>query len=204
MNVRKFVPLIVAGVSVALSVVGGVTVTWSVLEHAVVAAAARPPSPRKLELRQQGWDFWTIEIENLANELKDERLRLKAQAEALDQRAARVASEEKEFAKVRAEIEALRREITDKVTEIAADEAKNIRSLAATYAKLTPRAAVAIFREMDDVTVVKILASMKPDAVGLVFEEMSRPGPDDSLARRAALLSERLRMMKATRAAATP
>jgi flagellar motility protein MotE (MotC chaperone) len=199
-------PLAIALLSLVLSVAGGLVLSWSFLERAVLAAAeaARQPSPEMGELRRKGWDFWTIEIENLSSELKEERLQLKKQMEALERRAARLAAEEKEFAKVRAELERLRREIGEKVIEIAADESKNIRSLAATYANLTPRAAVAIFREMDDVTVVKILASMKPDAIGPIFEELSRPGgADDALARRAAILSEKLRLIK-TRAAASP
>ena len=103
-------------------------------------------------------------------------------------------------AKLRADVEALRREIADKVIEISADEAKNVRSLAATYTALSPRGAVAILREMDDSTAVKILSLMKPDIVGPIFEEMTRTGTSDApLARRAALLSEKLRLMKASK-----
>jgi flagellar motility protein MotE (MotC chaperone) len=199
--------LLGAGGGVLLGLAVGVGRSWMVLEPALreAAATARKPAPGAAEFRQKGWNFWTIEIENLSSELKDERLRLRSQAEALEQRGARLAAEERELAKVRAELERMRREIADQVVEMAADELKNVRSLATTYANLTPRGAVAIFREMDDVTVAKILAVMKPDVVGPIFEEMSRAtGPDQSLARRAALLSERLRLLKAARPAATP
>ena len=80
---------------------------------------------------------------------------------------------------------------------VAADELKNLRTLAQTYTNLSPRGAVAIVRELDDVTVVKILALMKPDVVGAIFEEMSKGGgPEAPLARRAAALSEKLRLIK--------
>ena len=162
----------------------------------------RAPAPA--EGKEKGWDFWTIEIENLSNELKGERARLQKQSEGLNQRAARLADEEKELAKVRTEMETLRREIGQRVIEINADEAKNLRSLAQTYTSLTPRAVVAIFKEMDDVTVVKILALMKPDVIGPIFEEMSHTGGSDgTLARRAAVLSEKLRLMKSTKPAAS-
>lgn len=193
-------PIVVAGLAVVLSVGVGVGLVWETLGQMVVQAATARPAPEPMDLKRKGWDFWTIEIENLSHELKEERLRLKKQAEVLDQRAARLAAEEKEFAKLRSDVEALRKQIADKVIEITADEAKNIRSLAATYAALTPRAAVAIFREMDDSTAVKILSVMKPDTVGPIFEEMSRTGADGALARRAALLSEKLRLMKASKA----
>jgi flagellar motility protein MotE (MotC chaperone) len=188
--------------SLLLSIGVGVGAAWRSLSTIATQAAAARPAKDPVELKRKGWDFWTIEIENLSNELKGERIRLKKQAELLEQRAARVAAEEKEFAKLRAEVESLRKQIADKVTEITADEAKNIRTLAATYTNLTPRAAVAIFREMDDSTAVKILASMKADVVGPIFEEMTRTGGTDGpLARRAAMLSEKLRLMKATKPA---
>jgi flagellar motility protein MotE (MotC chaperone) len=193
-------PITVATLSLVLSVGLGAGFAWRALEKIVAQIIAARPPKENPELKRKGWDFWTIEIENLSNELKEERVRLKKQAEQLDQRAARLAAEEKEFAKLRADVEALRKQIADKVIEISADESKNIRSLASTYTNLTPRAAVAIFREMDDSTAVKILSLMKADVVGPIFEEMSRPtGTDTTLARRAALLSEKLRLMKATK-----
>jgi flagellar motility protein MotE (MotC chaperone) len=193
-------PIAVASLSLVLSVGLGVGLAWRTLSELIAKAAAasavKPPS----EMKRKGWDFWTIEIENLSNELKEERARLRKQAELLEQRAARLVAEEKDFAKLRADVEALRREIAEKVIEISADESKNLRTLAATYSALTPRAAVAIFREMDDSTAVKILSIMKAETVGPIFEEMSRGGtPDNPLARRAALLSEKLRLMKSTK-----
>ena len=192
-------PIACASLGVVLSVGLGVGLSWRTLKPVIEQAAASRPAKEPTELKRKGWDFWTIEIENLSNELKEERERLKKQAELLDQRAARLGAEEKEFAKLRADVEALRKQIADKVIEISADESKNIRSLAATYSSLTPRGAVAILRELDDTTAVKILSLMKPDVVGPIFEEMARAGSDAPLARRAALLSEKLRLMKSSK-----
>jgi len=194
-------PLIAAVLSVALSVAVGVFLCIQTIGPLLVAAATARVPKEPVELKQKGWDFWTIEIENLSNELKDERARLHQKSDQLDQRAARLAAGEKELAKVRADVAALRQEIADRVTEITADEQKNIRTLAQTYTNLTPRAVVAIFREMDDATAVKILSLMKPDVVGPIFEQMSQtPGADGApLARRAAVLSEKLRLMKASK-----
>jgi flagellar motility protein MotE (MotC chaperone) len=197
-------PLVGAALSLVLSVGVGVFLCsrtlGPLLEAAATVAAAHAPK-EAAELKQKGWDFWTIEIENLSNELKDERLRLKKQSDLLDQRAARLAAGEKELAKVRTDVVALRQEIVDRVTEISADEQKNIRTLAQTYTNLTPRAVVAIFKEMDDATAVKILSLMKPDVVGPIFEQMAITlGADGTpLARRAAILSEKLRLMKASK-----
>lgn len=193
-------PLVMAVFALVVSVGLGATLAWRVLSIAVAEALAARPAEVPSELKQKGWDFWTIEIDNLSNELKEERARLREKSELLDQRAARLAAEEKEFARLRADVEALRQQIADKVIEISTDEARNIRSLAATYTNLSPRGAVAILREMEDTTAVKILALMKPDVVGPIFEEMTRTETADaSLARRAAMLSEKLRLMKSSK-----
>lgn len=197
-------PLIASVLGLLLSLGVGIGLTWRPLSESLAQAAqqavaleiSRQPEP----IQKKGWDFWTIEMDNLSNELKEERARLRKQAETLDLRAARLAAEEKEFEKVRADVELLRREIADRVVEIAVDETKNIRSLAQTYGNLTPRAAVAIIRELDDTTAVKILSVMKPDVVGPIFEEMSKTAANDiPLARRAAVLSEKLRLVKAAK-----
>lgn len=192
----------VAGIilSVGMGVAVSVRTLLPLLQKSMVVADKKAPE----EMKQRGWDFWTIEIDNLSNELKEERAKLRKQTELLEQRAARVTAEEKELAKVRTDIERLRKEIADKVLEIAADESKNIRALSQTYSALTPRAAVAIFKELDDATAVKILSMMKSETVGPIFEEMAKTAAaDGTLARRAALLSEKLRLMKASKAAAS-
>jgi flagellar motility protein MotE (MotC chaperone) len=197
MIARLHHPVIVSTVSFLLSLGVGVGLCWHAAIPMVEMAARLRKKPAVAEGKSKGWDFWTIEIENLSNELKEERVRLRKQTEALDLRAARLASDGKELEKLRADVDRIRKEIGDKVIEITADEAKNIRSLAQTYANLSPKAAVTIFREMDDTTSVKILSLMKADIIGPIFEEMAKTtGADGTLARRAAVLSEKLRLMK--------
>ena len=200
-------PLVTAAAALVLALAVGLYSFWRaaapVFEQALAlrAKAAAAAKPKK----EKGWDFWTIEIDNLSNELKDERGRLRKQSELFDQREVRMAAERKELAAIRGELDGMRHEIADKVITIRADEAKNLRSLAQTYTNLTPRAAVAIIREMDDVTAVKILYLMKPDVVGPIFEELSRTaGTDGTLARRAAILSEKLRVMDNNKPASQP
>jgi flagellar motility protein MotE (MotC chaperone) len=153
------------------------------------------------ERKAQGWDFWTIEMENLSNELKEEKKRLQQQSDQLDQRAGRIAADRQELDRIRLDIENMRKQIDQKVVSIRVDEVKNLKTLAATYATLSPKAAVAIFREMDDATVVKILSLMKIDVVGPIFEEMARTpsGALDgsTLSKRAATISDKIRLMKA-------
>lgn len=197
-------PLAAMALSLVLSVAMGVFLCVQAAAPLLVtlAKARVVAAPAKVK---DGFDFWTIEMDNLSSDLKEERSKLRKQSDALDQREARIAAEEKELDRVRANIEALRKQIADKVTEVTADEVKNVRTLALTYTSLSPKAVVAIFKEMDDVTCVKILSQMKPDVVGPIFEEMSKGTDGDvPLARRAASLSERLRLLKSSKAPGTP
>jgi flagellar motility protein MotE (MotC chaperone) len=195
-------PALVAALGIFSGTLVGLGWFWRAGELLMAHAIASIPTPVVVEGKAQGWDFWTIEIEGLSSELKEERARLRSQAEGLNQRAARLASEQQELAKIRSEIEAMRAEIGRKVIEITADESKNLKALAQTYSTLSPKGAVAIFKEMDDTTAVKILSLMKSDTVGPIFEEMARTqGPEGPLARRAAVLSEKLRLMKANKTA---
>ena len=141
-------PLAFAVLGVVISIALGAALCWRAAGPLIAAARAHPGKKVDTENKAKGWDFWTIEIENLSNELKEERARMHKQADLLDQREARVAAERKELATMREEIEGLRKEIAEKVISIRDDEAKNLRALSQTYANLTPRAAVAIIREM--------------------------------------------------------
>lgn len=196
-------PAIVAVLGIVAGTAVGLGWFWRaatmLVQHSVAAAHVEAP---EVEGKEQGWDFWTIEMDGLASELKDEKARLRQQADLLDQRAARLDSEQKELNKVRADVEAMRAEINKKVVEVTADESKNLKALSQTYSSLSPKAAVAIFKEMDDTTAVKILSLMKSEIVGTIFEEMAKTqGPDGPLAKRAAILSEKLRLMKANKSA---
>lgn len=190
-------PLFAAVVGLGLSLAVGVALSARALVPLLERLPVAPEKTLPLGHAERGWDFWTIEIDNLSSELKEERARLRQQAELLDRRAARVAAEAGELAKVRAEIERMRQDIAEQVAVVSADELKNVRTLAQTYATLTPRAAVAILAELDDTSAVKVLALMKAETVGPIFEEMARTsGPDGPLARRAGVLSERLRLVR--------
>jgi flagellar motility protein MotE (MotC chaperone) len=196
---KKMLPALLIGLALLGSLAGPYTF-WRTADRLLTQRAARREQARvDRQQKEKGWDFWTLAIDNLTSELKEEKARLRQQAEQLDQRTARLAAERQELDKLRLDLEATRHEIDERVIAIGADESRNLRTLSQTYTNLTPHAAVAIIREMDDTTVVKILSLMKPDVVGAIFEEMAS-GTDTSLAKRAANLSEKIRLMKSGRA----
>lgn len=198
-------PLVVVVLALVTGTAAGLLPLWHAADLIVKRAVSDRPEPMA-EMKAQGWDFWTPEIERLSNELRDEKARLGKLATELDQRTARLAAERKEVDALRASLEGMRRELMDKVVEISADEAKNVRTLAQTYSALSPKAVVAIFRELEDDAAVKILSLMKSDVVAPIFEEMAKTvGPDGTpLARRAAQLSDRLRLIRPNKPTPAP
>jgi flagellar motility protein MotE (MotC chaperone) len=198
----RLLPIILVVVAVCEGAAVGSYWFWKKADQLVTQLAAHHKQGQVAQTqREKGWDFWTVEIGNLDAELKGQKAQLKQEAEQLDQRAARLAAEKQELDKTRADIEAMRQQMDDRVVSIGADEAKNLRSLAQTYASLSPHAAVTILRELDDATAVKILSLMKPDVVGAIFADMA--GGDETLAKRAAALSEKIRLMKSSKTASS-
>lgn len=203
MNARLLQPLPVAALALALSLAASSTSLWlQAGKFAARVAEVRRAAAAKAEAadharRAQGWDFWTIEMENLANELEEEKAQLQQRSTELDQRQARVDAEFQELDRVRDQIDAVRRQIDQSVIAIQANEYDNLHRLAQMYSTLDPADAVAIMKNMDDREAVKILSLMKPDVVGPIFDAMAKPQPDGtSLAPRAALLLEKLRLVK--------
>ncbi len=181
------------------TLVGAAAGLWTFHSQArvlVAAAAARPAAEREASRPEKPWDFWTPEVEKLAQELTAARAELAQRDATLTAREARLADELAELDKVRQQIESLRADISNRIVQVQTQELRNLKTLAATYSLLTPKAAVAIFGELDDVAVVKLLSLMKPEVAAALLEEISRtPGDDNANVKRAAELSQRLRLL---------
>ncbi|HEY1764005.1 MAG TPA: hypothetical protein VGF85_03715 [Opitutaceae bacterium] len=189
-------PTVVSILGLLWGVATGVGWFWVRADSIVAVALAHAEAASKGAEKNKGWDFWSVDLDTLASELKDEKSRVKLEEEQLEQKTARVTSDRQELENVRNELNTMHKQISDKVVEIQAVEAKNLRGLAQTYTNITPKGVVAIIREMDDTTAVKILSLMKPDVVGPIFEEMAKSDSPVIDAYRAARLSEKLRLVK--------
>ncbi|MFA5264202.1 MAG: hypothetical protein WC378_10270 [Opitutaceae bacterium] len=175
---------------------------WKTSEKIIAKSVAAKASELAAKKIDKPWDFWTIEMENLATDLKEEKLRLRQREEAMVAREARMAVEQQELEKTRMQIENLRSAIDQRLIEVTEGETSNLKRLAQSYTALSAKSTVAIFKEMDDTTCVKLLAMMKPETVATVLEEMTRQAAaDPNLAKRAATLSEKLRLIKVTKPA---
>jgi flagellar motility protein MotE (MotC chaperone) len=145
------------------------------------------------------WNFNSDAVSQLIADLKASREKFNTDQKNLVTLKSQLDAEKAELAKVREELVQMRQEIDLRVLEIQDGEVKNLKTLAQTYAVMPPAAAVAIFREMDENMVVKVLACMKAERTGPILGEMSRvqdkPG-EESMVKRAARISDKLRLIK--------
>lgn len=198
-------PIVLVVLGLLIGVGTSVSLFKKMAAPLIAKAKAAKVSATHVEKPEAPWDFWTSEIDNLSNELKDSKQAIKKREEELTAREARIVAERQELTKQRQELERIRAEITAKIGEIRADEVKNLKSLANLYSSLSPKATLTIFQEMDEITVVKLLSLMKTDVVGPLFEELTKQSvADPALAKKAAALSEKLRLFKSAKTASSP
>ncbi len=140
------------------------------------------------------WTFHTRELQKLIDALENRQKEVADRGEELRLYEERLGAEKKELEVVRERLEALRKNIDEVVVQSRSAEMKNIKTLASTYSAMSADVVAGIFNQMDDNMVVKILALMKSDTVGAVFEAMTaQPGQEAQMRARIARLSEKMR-----------
>jgi flagellar motility protein MotE (MotC chaperone) len=90
----------------------------------------------------------------------------------------------------------MQKEFDSNIARVTAEEVVNIKKLAKTYAAMSPEGAAVIMKELDDNTLVKILAALKDSESGPIIELLGRQG--DAAAKRMALITDRLRTYLST------
>jgi len=138
------------------------------------------------------WDFSAPELDGLINELKAQKAALAAREQELNEWQARIFAEKAELTTVTQQVFQLQAEFNQVVTYVGQQEAGNLKKLARTYAAMTPEDAAKILQERDDGWIVRVLMFMSDEETAKVLAAIARPGSEN--AKRAALLSERLRL----------
>ncbi|MEW6302706.1 MAG: hypothetical protein AB1705_04500 [Verrucomicrobiota bacterium] len=151
---------------------------------AAAAPADHGPGP--------SWNFQNPEIELLVAELRKEKEHLGAREAQLNELAARLAAERQELNLATQRVHQLQLQFDNNVTRIRDEETANLKKMAKTYAAMTPDSVARIFKELDDVVVVKILRFMKETETAPILEVLARQGENET--RRAAAIAEKLRL----------
>ena len=176
----------------------------AILTHEFEIPEIPKPEPKEppgideiLEARSEdyNWYFKTEEIDKFVEELKERETALEEREMELKNLEAHLMAEREELTALKKEIERRHKALSDEIMIVRRNEINNLRNLATSYSNISPAAAVAIFEEMEDALVIKILSLMKPDVVAEIFEELARNSADNpAKVRKAAQLSEELRL----------
>ncbi len=160
------------------------------LPHA--RAAGSDPEAEAHVLASTPWDFSAPELDGLINELKEQQAKLAEREKELGEWQARILAERAELTTVTQQVARLQAEFNQIVTYVSQQEAGNLKKLARTYAAMTPDDAARILQERDDAWIVRVLMFMSDEETAKLLAALARPGPAN--AKRAALLTERLRL----------
>ena len=164
------------------------------LYAATTAMLWRPPAGAPSEPGPSGpsWTFHNVEIEQLVTELKKEKESLALREKQLADLAVRLRSERLEINQATQHVHQLQVEFDRNVVRAREEEIVNLKKLAKMYAAMTPEGSAAIFKQLDDISLVKIMMFMKEAENAPILEHMAKQG--EPQAKRAAALSERLRL----------
>lgn len=182
-----------AGVALVLNVGVTMTVLFGQLGNLLESEMSNEHKDAVQAENHVFWTFHTREINALIEEIEEQYASMARRRYEIEGLEARLQAEREEIARARKEVADARSELSRLIVSVKEEELKNLKTLAKTYATLSPEAVVAVFDEMDDEFVVKVLSLMKPDSVGPIWEQMAAGGRA-SQADRVARLSEMLRM----------
>ncbi len=156
--------------------------------------APAPAGPPASVAPREGpsWTFHNADLEQLVSELKREKESLADREKQLADLAARLQTERLEISQVTQHVQQLQAEFDRNIVRTREEELVNLKKLAKMYAAMTPEGAGAIFKQLDDPSLVKIMMFMKEAETGPILEHMAKQS--EPQAKRAAALSERLRL----------
>jgi flagellar motility protein MotE (MotC chaperone) len=182
----------------AASVIGVITyatvtiVTWQAATKNVTGATKAPHEMLENEAPQTQWLTGNAEVETLVKELRQQQETLNGREKLLNELADRLRSERDELNQLTGAVHRMQKEFEESVSRVADEEATNLKKLAKTYSGMEPDAASAVFKKLDDGSVVKMMMFMRENETGPILAAMAKGGEDD--AQRVADLTERLRV----------
>jgi len=155
-------------------------------------AESAKPRPKTEEEKTAGfWERHDPEVDQLVQEIKNEKELLTKRAAELKELEARLAAERAELNQVTQRVSQVQQEFDQNVIRVKEEETPNLKKLVKMYMTMSPEAASAIFRELDDEVIVKLLILMKEDQSAPLLEAMAQKGEEQ--AKRAASLAEAMR-----------
>lgn len=150
--------------------------------------AVREPLPAEDE---PSWKFHNPDIDQWVSQIRDEREALALREQQLKEWEARLVAENREIASITQAVARVQMEFDKRALTFSEQQKDNLKKQLKVISDMTPDGAVALFNEMPDEEVTRLLYSLKPDISGAILDAMSKPG--GASAKRAAALAERLK-----------
>jgi len=136
------------------------------------------------------WKFKNPEFDQWIAQMKDEKEALAVREQHLTDWQSRLDAERQEISTVTQTVARLQADFDQNVVRFRAQETDNVKHQAKLMAAMSPGGAAAMFAEMADDDVVRILFTMKIDEASAILDTMSKQGKPE--AQRAATLTGRL------------
>ena len=136
------------------------------------------------------WQQHNPEVDEMVRELRREKEEMARREADLRQLAAQLRAEREAINQVTQRVAQVQAEFDQNIMQMKAEEIPNLKKQTKRLATMSPEGVAAIFREMDDATVVKLMGLMKEDQSALLLDSMTKEG--DAQAKRAASISEAL------------
>ena len=163
--------------------------TLALVRPGKFAAAHLVPSDRSAA-DDPSWKFKNPDIDQWVAQMKDEKEAIALKEQQLNEWQTRLDAERQEISTVTQTVARLQSDFDKNVVRFRAQETDNVKHQAKLIAAMSPASAAAMFNEMADDDVVRILFIMKTDEASAILDTMSKPGKAE--ARRVAVLTARL------------
>ena len=166
--------------------------TFALIQPGKFSAAHLVPSDYSAA-DDPSWKFKNPEIEQWVAQMKDEKEALALREQQLNEWQSRLDAERQEIASVTQAVAQVQADFDKNIIRFRAQETDNVKRQAKLVAAMTPAAAVAMFNEMADDDVVRILFTMKTDEASAILDTMGKLGKPE--AQRVAILTGRMRQV---------
>lgn len=163
--------------------------TLLVVRPGKFTVAAMPVEDRSSN-EDPSWKFKNPEFDQWIAQMRDEKEKLALREQQLKDWQSRLDAERQEIATITQTVARLQADFDTNVIRFRAQEMDNVKHQVKLIAAMTPAGAAALFNEMPDDDVVRILFIMKADVASSILDTMSKMGKEQ--ARRAAALTGRV------------
>lgn len=155
-----------------------------------INAVSQLPDEEEQVEPEEFWKNHNPEVDQLLQEVRKEKEAVAKREAELRELAARLQAERAEINTVTQRVAQLQAEFDQNVIRVKEEEVPALKKMAKLYTSMSPEAALAIFRDMDDPSLIKLFKTMKETETAPFLDAMAKEG--DAGSKRVAFITESL------------